>query len=344
MNETGRFKEGLAAIISAAKLSANHVTKAQVESCFKGITLNEEQWELVYSYLELNKIIIDDYEACGKYSELFEDLAQEAPRDLSVEDAKLYDMYLEDLAMVSPLSPEEEAILVEKLISGDTSVKNRLIEGRLHKVVEMSKRYCGKGVLISDIVQEGNMALMMAVNSFTGGDYDAWINSEVEEAFKMVVMDQEGYSSTGSHLASEANALMEATAKIAEELGREAILEEVAAKMNLSEEVVRDIMKISMDALDMAEATGSGETFGQTDSISEEDRQYFEAAYEDGETAGDGWRAVSSGNMSDYDIEEPDTSDFMNWLSEDEGDFDEDDFDEDFEDDGESALESGWGI
>ncbi len=340
MNETEKFKEGLAAVISAAKLSSNHITKAQAESCFKGITLNEEQWELIYSYLELNKIVIDDYEACGKYSELFEDLLEEAPRDLSEEDAKLYDMYLEDLAMVTELEAGEEAALVSRLLSGDVSVKNRLIEGRLHKVAEMAKRYCGKGVLISDLVQEGNMALMMAVNSYSGGDYDAWINSEVEEAFKVVVMDQEGYSSTGSHLASEANAIMETTARLAEELGREASLEELAAKMNLSEDAVRDIMKISMDALDMAEASGSGETFGKNEEISEEDRQYFEAAYEDGEAAGDGWRAVSSYDMPEFDEEEPDTSDFMSWLSEDEEDIEEGDY----EDDGESALESGWGI
>lgn len=338
MNETGRFKEGLATVISVARLSANHITKAQVADCFKGITLNEEQWELVYSYLELNRIVIDDYEACGKYSELFEDLVEETPVDLSEEDARLYAIYLEDLDMISPIDIEEESILVEKLLSGDASVKNRLIEGRLHRVVEMSKRYCGKGVLISDIVQEGNMALMMAVNSYSGGDYDAWINSEIEEAFKMMVMDQEGYSNTGNRLASEANALMETTARIAEELGREASLEEIAAKMNLSEEAVRDIMKISMDALDMAEATGSGETFGKTENISEEDKPYFEAAYEDGETVGDGWRAVSSGDITDYDIEEPDTSDFMNWLSEDSDDFDDE------PDDGEGALEGGWKI
>lgn len=336
MDETIRFKEGLAAVISAAKLSGNHITRAQAESCFKGISLNEEQWELIYSYLELNKIIIDDYEADGRYSELFADLVKEEPAKLSEEDSKVYDMYLEDLKLVEEIEAAEEEALVKRLLAGEASVKNRLIEGRLKKVVEMSKRYCGKGVHISDVIQEGNMALMLAVNSYTGGDYDAWVNSEVEEAFKAIVMDQEGHSNTGKYLASEANALMEATAKLAEELGREATLEELAGKMNLSEETVRDIMKVSMDALDMAEATGSGETFGKTETISEEDKKYFEAAYEDGGASGDGWKSVSIDDIQDYSGDEPDTSDFMEWLSDEDGS-------EDDEDDG-NMLENGWSI
>lgn len=342
MDETSRFREGLAAVIAAAKLSENHITKAQAESCFKDIVLNEEQWELVYSYLELSKIVIDDYKAEGKYSELFADLSEETEASLSDRDSKIYEMYLEDLKNIKELEADEEEALVEKLLGGDDSVKNRLIEGRLKNVVEMSKRYCGKGVLMSDIVQEGNMALMVAVNSYMGGDYDAWINSEVEEAFKAVVVEQDGHANVGNYLASEANALMNATAELAEELGREATLEELAVRMNLSEEAVRDIMKVSMDALDMAEATGSGETFGQTDIVSEEDKPYFEAAYEGEGASGDGWRSVSTDDLG-YNAGEPDTSDFMDWLSDEDGEEDESIFDED-EDEGENSLETGWNI
>ena len=354
MDDTLRFKEGLAAVISMAKLSDNHVTKAQVESCFKGIHLNEEQWELVFNYLELSKITIDDYTPNDLYSELFADLKEDEPLDLSAQDEKIYEMYLDELEFIEELTEAEELLLVDRMLGGDASVKDRLIEGRLKKVVQMAKRYAGKGVSLSDIIQEGNVALMMAVAGFAGGDYDAWVNSEIEEAFKAVVMEQEGHTNAGNYLAAEANALMEATAQAAEELGREATLEELASRMNLPEETVRDIMKVSMDALDMAEAAGSGETYGQTDEVSDEDREYFKAAYEDGEVRGDGWRAVSSKDMAEYEAyskgtafdEEPDTSEFMDWLNED--DFAEDadfsDEDDSYDDVDGNSLETGWDI
>ena len=324
MKETDRFKEGLAAVISAAKLSDNHVTKAQIESCFKGITLNEEQLELVCSYLELNKITVDDVKYEGRYSELFNDFKEEEPQKLSDEDSKVYDMYLEDLDFIQDISYQEEKELVEQMLNGNPAVKDRLIEARLKKVVEMAARYCGKGVPVSDIIQEGNVALMMAVDSYTGGDYDAWINSEVEEAFKAAVIEQEGHLNTGKYLATQANALMELTAQIAEELGREASLDELASRMNLSEDAVRDIMKTSMDALNIAEATGSGETYGQTETLSDEDKRYFEAAYEDGGAQGDGWKMVSEDEMESEDMSDEDEAE---------------------SDDGDgNTLENGWTI
>ena len=106
------------------------------------------------------------------------------------------------------------------------------------------------------------MALLMALDTFPGGEFSVYITKEICSAMDMAVAEQSGQEDTGSYLAAQANAMMKATEELVEELGREATLAEVAARMNLSEDITRDIMKISMDALSAASNSGSGEVYG----------------------------------------------------------------------------------
>lgn len=108
------------------------------------------------------------------------------------------------------------------------------------------------------------MALLMAVDTFGGGDFGVHITREICTAMDAAIAEQTGQDDTGSYLAAQANAMMKATEELVEELGREATLKEVADRMKLSEDMARDIMKISMDALSLAEAGGSGEVYGHT--------------------------------------------------------------------------------
>ena len=158
---------------------------------------------------------------------------------------------------------QELDMLLGALASGDRAARNRLAEGHLARVVELAKEYAGRGVLMADLVQEGNMALLMAMESFDGGDFGVHITREICSAMEAVLAEQTGQADTGSYLAAQANAIMKATEELVEELGREATLAEVAKKMNLSEDMTKDIMKISMDALSVVEANGTGESFGE---------------------------------------------------------------------------------
>ena len=116
---------------------------------------------------------------------------------------------------------------------------------------------------MADLVQEGNMALLTAMEDFEAGDFGVYITKEICSAMDAALAEQTGERDTGSYLAAQANAVMEATEELVKELGREATLSDVAQRMNLSEDMTKDIMKISMDALAVVEAHGSGEQFGK---------------------------------------------------------------------------------
>ena len=268
MERQAEFKAALGSLLLLAKASGLQVTEEQIRECFPGWELTEEQWKLIYSYLELNQIWVEGHESDrGSLSYLKGGEEEKKPdppvkKKLTGEDSKCYQMYLKELETIEELSECELSELVERLQTGSQAARNRLAEGHLRRVVELAKEYSGKGVLMADLVQEGNMALLMAMDEFEDGDFGVYITREICSALDAALAEQTGENDTGSYLAAQANAVMEATEELVKELGREATLAEVARKMNLSEDMTRDIMKISMDALSVVEANGSGETFG----------------------------------------------------------------------------------
>lgn len=268
MGNQARFKEALGDLLMIAEASGHQVTEEQIQECFSEWELSEEQWKLIYSYLELNQISVEghdtDRESLSYLKGGAEEKAEEKKADkLTGEDSRCYQMYLEEIKTIKAISEAELGKLLLALAAGDRQARNRLAEGHLRRVVELAREYAGRGVLMADLVQEGNMALLMAMETFEKGDFGVHITREICSAMDAAIAEQTGQDDTGSYLASQANAMMKATEELVEELGREATLAEVAKKMNLSEDMTRDIMKISMDALSVVEANGTGEVFGE---------------------------------------------------------------------------------
>ena len=280
MNDQSEFKAALGDLLLLAKASGLKVTEPQIRECFPGWELTTEQWRLIYSYLELNQITVEGHEshpeslsylrggdggeeerggASGKRSKA----GASSEKRLTGEDTKCYRMYLEEIRAIEEISEWELPGLLTAVKLGNRAARNRLAEGHLGRVVELAKEYAGKGVHMADLVQEGNMALLMAMEDFEGGDFGVYITREICSAMDAALAEQTGERDTGSYLAAQANAIMEATEELVKELGREATLSEVAQRMNLSEDMTRDIMKISMDALAVVEAHGSGDKFGR---------------------------------------------------------------------------------
>ncbi len=280
MNDQSEFKAALGDLLLLAKASGLKVTEPQIRECFPGWELTTEQWRLIYSYLELNQITVECHEshpeslsylrggdggeeerggASGKRSKG----GASSEKRLTGEDTKCYRMYLEEIRAIEEISEWELPGLLTAVKLGNRAARNRLAEGHLGRVVELAKEYAGKGVHMADLVQEGNMALLMAMEDFEGGDFGVYITREICSAMDAALAEQTGERDTGSYLAAQANAIMEATEELVKELGREATLSEVSQRMNLSEDMTRDIMKISMDALAVVEAHGSGEKFGR---------------------------------------------------------------------------------
>lgn len=167
-------------------------------------------------------------------------------------DNTFYQMYLRELQQISPCSQEEQDSLVAKLLEGDLSVAERLIEGNLFRVLDVIKEFDQTSVPVSDLVQEGNMALTMAVGDYSDGNYGAFvpfIEEEIRRAVKGALEEQGASDSLSKRILEQVELLHSVSETMAEELGREATLPELAERMGMSEDMVRDIMKMALDAL-----------------------------------------------------------------------------------------------
>ncbi len=260
MDEQRKLTEALEALMDLAAASDGTLTKAQVREACGDLGLTEEQFDLVCAYLESKKVKIQDFAAPKKSRELFEERETDLdkPGRKAAKDGKesaYYRMYLDELKKIRAYQDEEEAALVEAMLSGDPQAKERLIEGNLARVVRMSEEYLNQGVLAADLVQEGNMALVMAMETYDRQkNFRLHILEEIERAMVEAIREQTGADDVGLHLASDANALMKATEELAEELDREATAEELAAYLHFSRDKVESLVKMSLDAMNMYES------------------------------------------------------------------------------------------
>lgn len=168
-----------------------------------------------------------------------------------------YQMYLEEMKTISPCTKEEQERLLEEAAKGVESAKKRLVEGNLRAALEYALGYDGKGVLLTDLVQEANMALVIALeeymeeykNTENRQSFDSYFPGKIREALDAAVAEQESAARTGEELTARANVLTQVSQLLAKELGREATVEELAEKMKMTEDEIRAIMKMAMDAM-----------------------------------------------------------------------------------------------
>lgn len=165
------------------------------------------------------------------------------------EQNKFYQMYEKELEGIQPCTREEIEELSEALEMGDQSVGNRLIEGNLEQVIEIAKNYADQGVVFSDLVQEGNMALTMAVYEYEGGSFLPFAQERIEQAMEAAIQEQKGSDSIGEKMAAYINVMNEVTARLTEELGLQVTVEEVAEKMQISVDEVKELMKTALNAI-----------------------------------------------------------------------------------------------
>lgn len=166
-----------------------------------------------------------------------------------------YQMYLEEMKNIVPCTKEEQEKLLKEKAKGIESAKKRLVEGNLSVALEYAKEYDGKGVLLTDLVQEANMALMMAVEEYketeSGSKFDSFASQKIRKALEVAVEEQTYADRTGEELAARVNVLQQVSQVLSKELGREATVEELAGKMKMSVEEIKGIMKMAIDAMSM---------------------------------------------------------------------------------------------
>ncbi|MBQ4563914.1 MAG: hypothetical protein IJN46_06920 [Lachnospiraceae bacterium] len=264
MGRPESFMEDLENLLTLAAANGFCLTKGQVEDAFKGYALSADQMEMINQYLSQNHVLVEseDYIAEMTAKAEAEENTQSGTASHSgnnevqeedEEDSAYYKMYMADLSALPRFSKVREEEQLRQLLAGDTSVGKALIEGRLRFAAKTAALYRGQGVLLMDLIQEANMALVMAVSMYEGGSFEELILTEIKRAIEDALAEAGSQADVGGYLASQVNSLMIVTARLAEELGREATLSELSEKMHMPEEKVRELVKMAMDAMTLQE-------------------------------------------------------------------------------------------
>ena len=259
-----KLNEILAGIINNYGKKGSISTNALCDIMEKYDT-NPNQIDYIYKSLGEAGIQIVDEDQRDK--ELFE----QALSDIGLDDP--VKMYLKDIGRVPLLSAEEEIDLAKRMQENDESAKTRLSEANLRLVVSIAKRYVGRGMLFLDLIQEGNLGLMKAVEKFDyqkGFKFSTYATWWIRQSITRAIADQARTIRIPVHMVETINKLTRVQRMLLQELGREPTPEELAEKMGVTEERVREIQKIAQDPVSLETPIGEEEDSHLGDFIEDE--------------------------------------------------------------------------
>ena len=260
-------------LVELGKKKENVLELSEIEKVFadQGMELDDDKTETVFEYLENKGIvamvpesdteddIILDVEDEPTEEEL-ENIEMAVPDGVSIEDPVR--MYLKEIGKVPLLTAEEEKELAMKMEAGDMEAKKRLAEANLRLVVSIAKRYVGRGMLFLDLIQEGNLGLIKAVEKFDyrkGYKFSTYATWWIRQAITRAIADQARTIRIPVHMVETINKLIRVQRQLLQELGREPYPEEIAEKMGLPVERVREIQKISQEPVSLETPIGEEE-------------------------------------------------------------------------------------
>ena len=266
-----RFSERLQEMLGVAKKKKNILEYQEINDFFRDLELDADQFEKILDFLEVNNIdvlrITDDDDDVDDDIILDEEDEVEVEKiDLSIPDGVSIEdpvrMYLKEIGKVPLLSAEEEIELAKRMELGDQEAKKRLAEANLRLVVSIAKRYVGRGMLFLDLIQEGNLGLIKAVEKFDyrkGYKFSTYATWWIRQAITRAIADQARTIRIPVHMVETINKLIRVSRQLLQELGREPTPEEIAAEMNMPVERVREILKISQEPVSLETPIGEEE-------------------------------------------------------------------------------------
>ena len=272
----GKFSEKLVELLELAKKKKNVLEYQEISDFFKDQSLEVEQMEKVLDFLEASgvdvlrisgndeELILDDDADIEKMNDEEEieldkiDLS--VPEGVSIEDPVR--MYLKEIGKVSLLTADEEIELAKRMEQGDEEAKKRLAEANLRLVVSIAKRYVGRGMLFLDLIQEGNLGLIKAVEKFDyrkGYKFSTYATWWIRQAITRAIADQARTIRIPVHMVETINKLIRVSRQLLQELGREPTPEEIAEEMKMPVDRVREILKISQEPVSLETPIGEEE-------------------------------------------------------------------------------------
>ena len=272
----GKFSEKLVELLELAKKKKNVLEYQEINDFFKDQNLEVDQMEKVFDFLEASgvdvlritgndeELILDDDMDIDKlYDEEEVELDKidlSVPEGVSIEDPVR--MYLKEIGKVSLLTADEEIELAQRMEKGDENAKKRLAEANLRLVVSIAKRYVGRGMLFLDLIQEGNLGLIKAVEKFDyrkGYKFSTYATWWIRQAITRAIADQARTIRIPVHMVETINKLIRVSRQLLQELGREPSPEEIAEEMDMSVDRVREILKISQEPVSLETPIGEEE-------------------------------------------------------------------------------------
>ena len=269
-----KFSEKLVELLELAKKKKNVLEYQEISDFFKDSPLEVDQMEKVFDFLEASgvdvlritensgdELLLDnDMDMDGMEDEEEVELDKidlSVPEGVSIEDPVR--MYLKEIGKVSLLSADEEIELAKRMEKGDEAAKKRLAEANLRLVVSIAKRYVGRGMLFLDLIQEGNLGLIKAVEKFDyrkGYKFSTYATWWIRQAITRAIADQARTIRIPVHMVETINKLIRVSRQLLQELGREPTPEEIAEEMDMPVDRVREILKISQEPVSLETPIG----------------------------------------------------------------------------------------
>jgi len=254
--------------------SKGMLTYKEIMDAFEEVELEPEQIEKIYETCETMGIDVvgDIDEEIKDLQNVEEEIDLSLPEGVSIDDPVR--MYLKEIGKVPLLTAEEEVELAKRMEAGDNEAKRRLAEANLRLVVSIAKRYVGRGMLFLDLIQEGNLGLIKAVEKFDyrkGYKFSTYATWWIRQAITRAIADQARTIRIPVHMVETINKLIRVSRQLLQEMGREPHPEEIAKEMNLSVDKVREIMKISQEPVSLETPIGEEEDSHLGDFIPDDD-------------------------------------------------------------------------
>ena len=267
-----KFEEKLKELVALGKKKKSVLEIQEINDFFADMELSAEQMEKVFEYLEGHNIDVlritadtdDDVDIDNMIAEEeevdMENIDLSVPEGVSIEDPVR--MYLKEIGKVPLLSAEREIELAKRMEEGDEDAKKELAEANLRLVVSIAKRYVGRGMLFLDLIQEGNLGLIKAVEKFDyhkGYKFSTYATWWIRQAITRAIADQARTIRIPVHMVETINKLIRVSRQLLQELGREPLPEEIAKELDMPVERVREILKISQEPVSLETPIGEEE-------------------------------------------------------------------------------------
>ena len=278
--EIKSLEERIGELIELGK-QQKFITFEQLVESLKGLDMDNDSLDEIYNTLMDNDIQViaeededvtdeDGVPKVGLEEPIILD-DSEITKDININDPVR--MYLKEIGRISLLSPEEELVLSERVAAGDEVAKSELAESNLRLVVSIAKRYVGRGLLFLDLIQEGNIGLMKAVDKFDsdkGYKFSTYATWWIRQAITRALADQARTIRVPVHMMETINKMSRIQRQLTLELNREPSEEELAKKMGISVEKVREVIKISQEPVSLETPIGEEDDSHLGDFIKDE--------------------------------------------------------------------------